>query len=60
MDWSLTATSTDSNTIDDVSLLPFEAELACLVGSSGMVALVDDGELSIFPRADSEEESHHV
>ena len=48
-DGSLTATTSDSNSIDDVALLGLVSELSCLVGSAGSVDHVDDGELSVLP-----------
>ena len=48
-DGSLTATTSDSNSIDDVALLGLVSELSCLVSSAGSVDHVDDGELSVLP-----------
>ena len=48
-DGSLTATTSDSNSIDDIALLGLVSELSCLVSSAGSVDLVDDGELSVLP-----------
>ena len=47
--WSLSATSSDSNSVDDVALLGLVTELSGLVESAWSVNLVDDGELSVFP-----------
>ncbi len=49
----LSTTSSDSNSIDDISLLGFITELSCLVDSAGSVTFVDDGELSVFPGSHS-------
>ena len=46
---SLTATSSDSDSVDHVSLLCLIAELSGLIGSAGSVNLVNDGELSVLP-----------
>ena len=48
-DGSLTATTSDSNSVDHIALLGLVSELSCLVGSAGSVDHVDDGELSVFP-----------
>ena len=48
-DGSLTATSSDSNSVDHVALLGLVSELSGLVGSAGSVDLVNDGELSVLP-----------
>ncbi len=46
---SLSATSSDSDSVDDISLLGLVAELSCLIDSAGSVDFMDDGELSVFP-----------
>ena len=48
-DGSLTATTSDSNSVDHVALLGLVAELSGLVGTAGSVDLVNDGELSVLP-----------
>lgn len=48
-DWSLSTTSSDSDSVDHVSLLGLVSELSGLVGTTGSVTLVNDGELSVFP-----------
>ena len=48
-DGSLTATSSDSDSVDNVALLGLVAELSSLVSSAGSVDLVNDGELSVLP-----------
>ena len=60
VDWSLSASSSDSDSVDDIALLSFESELSCLVWSGRPVAFVDDWELSVFPGSDSEKESHDI
>lgn len=47
--WSLSSSSSDSNSVDDIALLSLVAELSGLVGSRGSGDLVDDGKLSVFP-----------
>lgn len=59
-DWSLSATSSDSDSVDNVSLLGLVTELSGLIDSAGSVDFVNDGKLSIFPRSHSEDESEHV
>lgn len=56
----LSATSSDSNSVDDISLLGLVAELSCLVESAGSSDLVDDGQLSVFPSSHSQNESQDV
>ena len=48
-DWSLSTTSSDSDSVDHVSLLGLVSELSGLISTTGSVALVDDGKLSVFP-----------
>ena len=48
-DWSLSTTSSDSDSVDHVSLLGLVSELSGLVGTTWSVTLVNDGELSVFP-----------
>ena len=57
---SLSTTSFDSDSVDDIALLGLVAELSSLIGSAGSVNLVDDWELSVFPGSHSEDESHNV
>ncbi len=52
-DRSLTATTSDSNSVDHVALLGLVAELSGLIGAARSVDLVDDGELSVLPRSHS-------
>jgi len=59
-DGSLSASSSDSNSVDHVSLLPLEAQLSGLLGSGGSGASVHDGKLSVLPGSHSQDESHQV
>ena len=59
-DWSLTASTSDSNSVNDVSLLGLVSELSGLVGSAWSVDLVDNGELSVLPRPHSHDESENI
>lgn len=59
-DGSLSASSSDSGSVDDVALLGLEAEFTGLVGTGGVVDAGDDGELSVLPGAYSEDEVHEV
>merc|ERR1719313_514379 len=60
MDSSLSSTSSDSNSVDDVSLLLFESEGSSLVQSGRSLDLMDDWELSVLPASHSEDESDDV
>ena len=59
-DGSLAATSSNSDSVDHVSLLGLVAELSGLVDAGRSVNLVNDGELSVLPRSHSEDEAEHV
>lgn len=48
-DWSLSASTSDSDSVDDIALLALVSELSGLVGTGRSVDFVDDGELSVFP-----------
>lgn len=48
-DWLLSATSSDSDSVDNVTLLGFVTELSGLVESAWSVDLVDDWKLSVLP-----------
>ena len=56
----LSSSSSDSNSIDDISLLSLVAHLSGLLNSGRSGASVDGGELSVFPGSDSEHESQHI
>ena len=60
VDWSLSSSSSDSNSVDNVSLLGLESEGSGLLSSGWSVDLVADGELSVLPGSDSEDESHNI
>ena len=57
---SLSSSSSNSDSVDNVALLGLEAELAGLFGTRGVVDSGDDWELSVFPGPDSEDEVHQV
>lgn len=59
-DGSLAASSADAGAVDDVAVLGLVAEFAGLVGARGVVDSGDDGELTVLPGADSEDEVHEV
>ena len=59
-DWLLSATSSDSDSVDHVTLLGLVTELSCLVESAWSVYLVNDWELSVFPWSHSHNESKDV
>ena len=48
-DGSLSASTSDSNSVDNVALLALVSELSGLVKSAGSVDLLNDGELSVLP-----------
>ena len=51
--WSLSASSSNSNSVDHVSLLALVAELAGLFWARRSLNLVDDGQLTVLPRSHS-------
>ena len=57
---SLSATSSNSDSVDDISLGSLVTNLSCLFGSWWSVNLVDDGKLSVFPWSHSQHESHDI
>ena len=59
-DWLLSATSSDSDSVNDVTLLSLVTELSGLIGSGRSGTFVDDWELSVFPCSHSEDESQNV
>jgi len=59
-DGLLSATSSDSNSVDDVALLGLVAESSGLIGSGGSGASVDGGELSVFPGSETKNEVQDV
>lgn len=59
-DGSLSATSSDSDSVDDETLLGLVTESSSLVGSRGSRGTVDDVLLSVFPASDSVQESHDI
>ena len=60
MDGSLSSTSSDSNSVDDVSLLLLESEGSGLIQSWWSLDLVDNWKLSVLPASDSEDESNDI
>ena len=59
-DWSLPASSSDSGPVDDVTFFGLEAKFSGLVDSGRVVDPADDGELSVLPGPDSEDEVHEI
>lgn len=57
---SLAATSSDLDTVDNVSLLGLVTETAGLVDTGGSAGSVDGGELSVFPGSHTEDETHDI
>ena len=60
MDGSLSSSSSDSNSVDDVSLLLLESEGSGLIQSGWSLDLVDNWKLSILPASDSKDESDDI
>ena len=56
----LAATASHTDTVDNIALLGLVAELAGLMGTSGAGAADDGLTLTVFPAADTENESHDV
>lgn len=59
-DGALATTATDTNAVDDVSLLGTESQTARLVGAAGTWAAVQLGELTVLPDADAQQVPHHL
>jgi len=57
---ALAATTADTNTVDDVTLLGLVAETASLIGAGRAGRTVDRGELAVFPATHTKEEAHAV
>ncbi len=58
--WLLSASSSDPDSIDDISLFGFVSQFSCLVKSAGPVDFVDGWELSVFPSSHSQNESEDI
>jgi hypothetical protein len=59
-DGLLSTTSSDSNSVDDVTLLGLVTESSGLIRSGGSRASVDGGELSVFPSSKTKNEVQDV
>lgn len=59
-DGLLSATSSDSDSVNHVTLLGLVAELSGLIDSAGSGGFVDNGQLSVFPWSHSEDESKDI
>jgi hypothetical protein len=57
---SLSSSSSDSNSVDNVSLFLLESEGSSLIESRWSLDLMDDRELSILPTSDSHDESDDI
>jgi hypothetical protein len=57
---TLTSSTSDADSVDNVTLRSLVSELSGLIGSGGSLALVNDGELSEFPSSDSEDETEEI
>ena len=60
MDCSLSSSSSDSDSVDGISLLLFESEGSSLIQSGWSRCFVADGKLSVFPASDSHDESEDI
>ena len=60
LDVSLAASSADTDSVDNITLLSLVTELAGLVWARWTLALVDDIELSVFPGPDSEHKADQI
>ena len=58
--WSLSTTSSNSDSVDDESLLSLVTQSSSLVWSGRSRSSVDDVLLSQFPASDTVEETHHI
>ena len=59
-DESLTSSTSDADSVNDVALSSLVTELSGLVGARGSLALHDDGKLSEFPGLDSHHEPEQI
>ncbi len=57
---SLSATTTNTDSVDDMTLLGLVSETTSLVRTGRTGSTVDDIELSVFPASQSEKEAHHI
>ena len=57
---ALTSSTSDADSVDNVTLSSLVSELSGLIGSGRSLALVDDGKLSVFPGSDSEDETEEI
>ena len=60
VDCSLSSTSSDSNSVDDVSLLLFESKSSSLIKSRWSGNSVHNWKLSVLPASDSKDESDNI
>ena len=60
MDWALSSSSSNSDSVDDKSLLGLVSESSGLVRTSRVSSTVDSRQLSIVPCSNSEEKSHNI
>jgi hypothetical protein len=59
-DGTFSASSTDTNAVDDIALFGLVAKTTGLVGARGTGGAVDYVELAVFPAADAEKESEDI
>ena len=60
MDGLLSSSSSDSDSVKNISLLGLEAESSGLIESGRLLDLVDNWKLSILPASDSHDESDNI
>ena len=58
--WSLSSSSSNSDSVDHISLLGLVSELSGLIDSAWSGGSVDDWQLSVFPCSHSEDESENI
>merc|ERR1719424_413334 len=60
MDCSLSSSSSDSDSVDGISLLLFESEGSSFIQSGWSSGFVADWKLSVFPASDSHDKSEDI
>jgi len=59
-DWLFSATSSNSDSVNDDTLFSFVAQSSGLVRSGRLLNSVNGWELSVFPGSKTEDETHHI
>jgi hypothetical protein len=58
--WSLSGASSDTDTVDDVTLLSLVAQSTSFVGAGWARSSVDRGKLAVLPASNAKQEAKHV